>query len=109
MYLHVSVYLFMTNSMDKQIGGSHYKDMAIQPLEYSMSNGLNACEHSIIKYVSRHGAKGGREDLEKAQDMLQKLIEFSYPEEKEKHPYQGMLYTLETNEDIHKEWSKENQ
>lgn len=64
--------------MSEQIGGTHYKDMKIQPLEYSMANGLNACEHSVIKYVSRHRNKNGRQDLEKAIDMLQKLIEFEY-------------------------------
>ena len=65
--------------MNKQIGGSHYTDMKIQPLEYSMANKLNACEHSIVKYVSRHGSKNGLEDLLKAKDMLDKLIEFEYP------------------------------
>jgi hypothetical protein len=67
-------------SMKSQIGGSHYKDMPIQPLEYSMMNGLNACEHSVVKYVSRHRSKNGKQDLEKAIDMLHKLIEFEYPE-----------------------------
>ena len=67
-------------SMETQIGGSHYKDMAIQPLEYSMANGLNACEHSVVKYVSRHRSKNGWQDLEKAIDMLHKLIEFEYPD-----------------------------
>jgi hypothetical protein len=66
--------------MSTQIGGSHYKDMAIQPLEYSMANGLNACEHSVVKYVSRHRSKNGRQDLEKAIDMLHKLIAFEYGE-----------------------------
>lgn len=68
------------DAMKSQIGGSHYKDMAIQPLEYSMKNGLNACEHSVVKYVSRHRSKNGRQDLEKAIDMLEKLIEFEYGE-----------------------------
>jgi len=63
-----------------QIGGDHYKKMKIQPLEFSMANGLNACEHSVVKYVSRHRDKNGRQDLEKAIDMLHKLIEFEYPD-----------------------------
>jgi hypothetical protein len=66
--------------MTEQIGGDHYRNMKIQPLEYSMANGLNACEHSVIKYVARHRAKNGRQDLEKAIDMLHKLIAFEYPE-----------------------------
>ncbi|MBL4795804.1 MAG: DUF3310 domain-containing protein [Oleispira sp.] len=66
--------------LDTQIGGTHYTDMKIQPLEYSMANNLNACEHSVLKYISRHKQKGGREDLLKARDMLDKLIEFEYPD-----------------------------
>jgi len=66
--------------MDSQVGGSHYRDMKIQPLEYSMANKLNSCEHNVVKYVSRHRNKGGKMDLEKAIDMLQKLIEFEYPD-----------------------------
>jgi len=65
--------------MKVQIGGTHYKDMPIQPLEYSMANGMNACQHSAIKYVSRYKGKGGKEDLEKAIDSIQKLIAFEYP------------------------------
>jgi hypothetical protein len=68
----------ISNPMDDQIGGDHYKSMPIQPLEYSMVNGLNACEHSVVKYVSRHRSKNGRQDLEKAIDMLHKLIAFEY-------------------------------
>jgi hypothetical protein len=64
--------------MAEQIGGDHYRTMAIQPLEYSMANGLNMCEASVVKYVSRHRSKNGRQDLEKAIDMLQKLIAFEY-------------------------------
>jgi len=63
---------------DVQVSGSHYTDMAIQPLEYSLANNLNACEHSVIKYISRHRAKNGVEDLKKALDMINKLIEFEY-------------------------------
>ena len=74
--------------MDEQIGGSHYTDLEIQPLEYSMANKLNACEHSVVKYVSRHRGKGGKEDLLKAIDMLEKLIEFEYKEkDRGYHPF----------------------
>jgi hypothetical protein len=70
---------FHFSPMQSQVGGDHYSKMKIQPLEYSMANNLNACEHSVVKYVSRHRSKNGRQDLEKAIDMLQKLIEFEYP------------------------------
>lgn len=63
-------------ALDTQVGGSHYKDMAIQPMTYSMVNGLDACQHTIIKYVSRFRQKNGIEDLEKAKHCLDLLIEF---------------------------------
>ncbi len=63
-------------ALKTQVGGSHYKDMPIQPMTYSMVNGLDACQHTIIKYVSRFRAKNGIEDLEKAKHCLELLIEF---------------------------------
>lgn len=63
-------------ALTKQIGGQHYKDMAIQPMEYSMQNGLDACQHTIIKYVTRFREKGGIEDLEKAKHCIDLLIHF---------------------------------
>lgn len=64
-----------------QVGGSHYTKMAIQPMEYSMLNGLGAAEHTVIKYVSRWKSKGGVEDLKKAAHTLQLLIEFAEKQE----------------------------
>lgn len=54
----------------QQVGGSHYLNMAIQPMEFSMANGLNACQHTAIKYIVRR--KGNRlEDIDKAIHTLQ--------------------------------------
>lgn len=64
------------NALDIQIGGSHYKEMAIQPMEYSMANKLDACQHTIVKYVTRFRQKGGIQDLEKARHTIEMLIEF---------------------------------
>lgn len=64
------------SALDTQIGGDHYKDMPIQPMEFSMANGLDACQHTIIKYVTRFRDKGGVQDLEKAKHVIDMLIEF---------------------------------
>lgn len=61
---------------DKQIGGDHYKKLKIQPMKYSMANGLDACQHTIIKYVTRFRDKGGIQDLEKAKHVIDMLIQF---------------------------------
>lgn len=52
-------------SLDIQVGGSHYKDMAIQPVEFVMQNGIGFMEGNAIKYLSRWGSKGGIEDLKR--------------------------------------------
>lgn len=64
-----------------QVGGNHYKDMKIQPMEYSMANNLNACQHTIIKYVSRYKAKNGKQDLLKAKHTIELLIQMEYGDE----------------------------
>lgn len=61
---------------DVQIGGNHYKNMAIQPMEYSMMNKLDPCQHTVVKYVSRFREAGGTEDLEKAKHVIDMLIKF---------------------------------
>jgi Protein of unknwon function (DUF3310) len=58
-----------------QVGGSHYTDLAIQPIEYIWANKLGFSEGNIIKYVSRWKAKGGIKDLKKAVHHLNLLIE----------------------------------
>jgi len=59
-----------------QIGGDHYREMAIGPLEYSLANDLGPCEANVVKYVSRWKAKGGIEDLRKARHYLDALIDW---------------------------------
>ncbi len=60
----------------RQVGGSHYKDMSIQPIEYIMSNDLGYAEGAVVKYVTRWKDKGGVEDLKKAHHFLEMLIDF---------------------------------
>lgn len=57
-----------------QVGGDHYKKMAIQPIEYILANDIPFTEGNVIKYVSRWKSKGGVQDLRKAQHMLSLLI-----------------------------------
>ena len=63
---------------DRQIGGSHYKDFAVQPSYFCHVNELNWLESNAIKYVCRHRAKHGRQDIEKAIHYLQLLLEWEY-------------------------------
>jgi hypothetical protein len=63
------------SSWDEQVGGDHYKQLKIQPLEYALENDLGICEHAVIKYVSRWKDKGGVEDLRKARHYIDLMIE----------------------------------
>jgi hypothetical protein len=65
---------------ETQIGGDHYKQMAIQPAEFIHRNGLGFLEGCVIKRVCRYRGKDGKQDLLKAIHELQLLIEMEYPE-----------------------------
>lgn len=64
----------------KQEGGDHYKGMAIEPLEFILANKIAFSEGSVIRYVVRHRAKGGKQDLLKAIHYLEAIIEHEYSE-----------------------------
>ena len=66
------------SAYDKQIGGSHYKKMKIQPSEFVIENELLFPEGNVIKYICRHRYKNGKEDLEKAVHFIEMIIERDY-------------------------------
>lgn len=66
------------NPLEKQEGGSHYKEMPIQPIEFITKNKLGYIEGNIIKYICRHKNKNGIEDLKKAKHYIDLLIELEY-------------------------------
>ena len=66
------------SSYKKQIGGSHYKNMKIQPSKFINDNKLLFAEGNAIKYICRHNAKNGKEDLEKAKHYIDMIIERDY-------------------------------
>ena len=68
----------MSNVYKKQVGGSHYKDMAIQPADFINKNKLLFAEGNAIKYICRHQSKGELQDIEKAIHYLEMIIERDY-------------------------------
>lgn len=70
-----------SSTKDKQVGGSHYKDMAIQPWE-AMEAWLTPEEYRgyhkgvAIGYLARERQKGGDQDVAKAVHHLQRLLEY---------------------------------
>jgi hypothetical protein len=73
---------FMVNPLEKQEGGSHYKDMIIQPVEYITANRLGFLEGNVIKYITRHIAKNGAEDIRKAIHYCELILATRYKDTK---------------------------
>lgn len=61
-----------------QIGGRHYKGMAIEPAEFCHKNNIGPLESAVIKYMCRHKNKNKDEDLRKAMHCIQLLRELEY-------------------------------
>jgi len=53
----------------------HYTQNKIEPIDYIISNNLNFCEGNVIKYITRWRKKGGVEDLKKAKQYINFIIE----------------------------------
>jgi hypothetical protein len=72
------------SALDQQIGGDHYRDGTIQPVEYIEANGLRFLEGCVVKRVTRHNRSGGkgRQDIEKAIHELQLLLQLRYGDAK---------------------------
>ena len=70
------------DALRKQEGGSHYKDMAIQPVEFITANKLGFLEGNVVKYICRHHAKNGAEDIRKAIHYCEMLLQTKYGETK---------------------------
>ena len=69
----------MTNkAFFKQVGGSHYKVMKIQPSQFINENNLPFAEGNSIKYICRHKLKGKKEDILKAIHYLEMVLERDY-------------------------------
>lgn len=66
------------NALDVQVGGTHYKDCAIQPIEYIHANKLGFAEGNVVKYITRHRQKHGADDVRKVIHYCQLLLELEY-------------------------------
>ena len=63
------------SALDVQVGGSHYKNRAIQPVQYIHANNLGFLEGCIVKRITRWRDKNGLEDLLKIKQEVDLLIE----------------------------------
>ena len=65
------------SALDKQIGGDHYINYPIQPIEFIVKNKLDYVPGCVIKRMCRYNQPSGKglEDLEKAKHEIDLLIE----------------------------------
>ena len=63
----------MNTLNEEQVGGTHYK-RGIQPITYIEANNLTFSEGNVVKYVTRHKEKNGREDLRKAKWYIDHML-----------------------------------
>lgn len=70
------------SALSTQVDGSHYKDMAIQPVEFIHANNLPYMEGNVIKYITRWRSKNGIADLRKAKHYIDLLIELELKNER---------------------------
>ncbi len=65
------------SALDKQVGGSHYKQYAIQPYEFFVRNKIEHKKAAIIRRILRydHPTGKGLLDLQKIQHEIELIIE----------------------------------
>ena len=80
------------SAYDKQIGGSHYRSLKIQPSKFVIENELLFPEGNVIKYICRHRFKNGKEDLLKAIHFIEMIIERDYLKTETKNPLDKKNY-----------------
>lgn len=75
---------FKGSALSTQEGGSHYKDLPMQPIEFITKNNLSFTQGNVIKYICRYKSKNGLQDLKKARHYIDLLIELEYANQTEK-------------------------
>lgn len=61
-----------------QVGGNHYKSLAIQPIELIMDGGLSYMQGNMLKYITRYKDKKGAEDIKKCIHYAQLAIDLKH-------------------------------
>lgn len=67
--------------LNMQVGGEHYKTMAIQPVQFITENNLGFLEGCIVKRISRWRSKDGIKDLHKIKHEVDLLIALNHLED----------------------------
>lgn len=66
------------NPLDDMVGGSHYKDGKLQPMEFAAMHEYTPPQYTAFKYVHRHRNKNGAQDIAKGIHCLHLLLKIEY-------------------------------
>ena len=69
-----------SNANDKQVAGTHYKDMGVEPWDvvdtWPLEQRIGAYRHGALKYLMRMGSKDEQlQEIKKCGHYIEKLIE----------------------------------
>ena len=68
------------SALNVQVGGEHYKNLAIQPVEYIHANNLSFLEGNVVKYITRHKTKNKAQDIRKIVHYCTLILQLEYNE-----------------------------
>ena len=71
----------VNNKKKDNIKPDHYGDSEIDVISFCQANKLDFMQGNVIKYVFRYKNKNGWEDLEKAKEYIERMIENLLDEE----------------------------
>ena len=69
-----------SSALNIQVGGEHYKQMKIQPVEYIHANNLSFLEGNVVKYITRHKTKNKAQDIRKIIHYCTLILQLEYNE-----------------------------
>ena len=61
--------------MDNIKNPPHYASSEIEPIDYIIANKLSYCEGNVVKYITRWRHKNGIQDLKKAKQYIDFIID----------------------------------
>jgi hypothetical protein len=67
----------MSEANKKQIGGTHYKGVKLEPWDYIHAHRLDFFEGNIVKYITRYHSTHNLNDLLKVEHYVEKLKELN--------------------------------
>lgn len=70
------------SALETQVGGTHYKNLLMQPVEFIHYNELGFLAGNVVKYISRYKAKGGAADVRKAIHYCELILKLEYDSDK---------------------------